>query len=273
MPDLYAFLSYARTDNAFADRLSRDLRQAGVKIWRDTDCILPGTHWQKEIESALTKATALLYVSSINTPKSEWMMFELQAFIRQHSGPVIPIILDAEGVSNLPDPLKQYQWVDFRESYDLGLQALLQGLPSRLKLPRPLEQKYPISKGYVFISYAEEDSSFVAEIRSFLKTKGYAYWDYQESDRDYHRQYFLELEERIQGASATFTILSPAWKRSEWAIREYYFSNDVGTPVFLLKINELGPTLPIAGRPFIDFTKNRENGFNKLARELERKGM
>jgi hypothetical protein len=51
------------------------------------------------------------------------------------------------------------------------------------------------------------------------------------------------------------------------------FSEEINTPVFLLKARELGHTLVIAGMPYIDFVKDKKHGFVKLAKELQRKGL
>jgi hypothetical protein len=74
---------------------------------------------------------------------------------------------------------------------------------------RFLQQSAPIarpeikSKGYVFISYADEDAQFVEELKSFLSKHGYAYWDFRESERKYDVDYSLELEGVIKGAAGT----------------------------------------------------------------------
>ena len=81
----------------------------------------------------------------------------------------------------------------------------------------------------------------------------------------------MELEGVISEAKGTLSILSPAWKLSQTAIKEYHFSVEVGVPVFLIKAREMGPTLVIAGIPYIDFTQDMEEGFNKLDKELKRK--
>jgi len=52
-----------------------------------------------------------------------------------------------------------------------------------------------------------------------------------------------------------------------------FFSDEVGTPVFLLRAKKIGPTLAIAGAPFIDFLDNRMRGFERLDKELRRKGL
>ena len=110
-------------------------------------------------------------------------------------------------------------------------------------------------------------------MRDFLEDRGYAYWDYQDSERNYQTQLPSELEGVMLNAAATICVLSPAWKESKWTQRELAFSEEIGVPVFLAKAREIGPTLAIAGKLYIDFTLNEEAGFAKLDNELRRKGL
>jgi hypothetical protein len=181
----YAFVSYARRDQAFVDRLIADLQAAGIRVWRDTEQIQPGAQWQHAIQDALRSAAALLFVSSRNSRGSAWMQSELLWFF-QTRRLVIPIIVDDAGQEALPNELRQFQWVDFRHSYDIALQKLLSVFPSTVKSPSAITPTEKRSKGYVFISYAEEDADFVERLRGFLSMRQYGYWDYAESDRDYH---------------------------------------------------------------------------------------
>lgn len=268
----YAFISYSRRDQDFVDRLSEDLQLAGVRVWRDTEQIQPGQQWQRAVEDALTNTFALLYVSSQQSRGSGWMQHELLTFFRTGKL-IIPIILDDAGEQALPNELRQFQWVDFRQSYVHAIQDLLSVFPSDVKSKTPITFIEKQSKGYVFISYAEEDSDFVEQLRGFLSTRKYGYWDYADSDRNYHTQFVRELEGVIVDAEATLSILSEAWKASEWTIKEYFFSQEVGTPVFLLRVREMAPSLAVAGIPYIDFVADVDVGFKKLDRELKRKGL
>ena len=47
------FLSYAREDSSFAERLYRDLRAYGLDVWWDQESILPGKDWDREIRHAI----------------------------------------------------------------------------------------------------------------------------------------------------------------------------------------------------------------------------
>ncbi len=264
--------AYTRRDCEFVEKLSHDLREAGIRFWRDTEQIHPGQQWQRAIEDALDDAVALLYVSSKHSRRSGWVEAELSANLLANKL-VIPIIIDNVGETELPIPLRHIQWVDFRQPYDITLNKLLSAFPEFVKTFSTLASVRQRSKGYVFISYTEEDSDFVETLREFLGTREYGYWDFTENDRNYHTQFFRELEGVINEAAATLSILSEAWKDSTWAMRELFFSEEVGTPIFLLRAKKIGPSLAIAGTLFIDFVSDAKTGFKKLERELKRKGL
>jgi len=266
----YVFISYSRHDQQFVDRLASDLRQRGVELWIDRESIAAGQSWQEQIGRALRDASALIFIISSNSMKSQWMVAELEAFWATKKK-LIPAVIEEVDTSALPPSIAEIQWADFRQSYDMGLQSLIAGLGAHFIGSKPVSGKAKQTKGYAFLSYAEEDRDFVSSLKDFLKDHSYAYWDYDESDRDYHSQLFLELEGVIIEASATLSVLSEAWKQSPWTVKEFFFSEEVGTPVFLLKAKRLGPTLAIAGITYIDFTLDAAAGFRRLDRELKRK--
>lgn len=271
MTEPYVFISYSRRDSEFAGKLADSLQAMGVQTWTDVENISPGDNWQKEIEKSLLSASILIYVASKNSVASNWMDLELKAFL-QGRGRIIPIVIDDVGASHLPFPLSQYQWADFRGDYAPAFHRLIEGI-SFIQQPEPVGRPEIKSKGYVFISYAKEDSLFVDELKLFLKERGYAYWDFQESERDYNSDFSLELEGVISEAASTLSVISPDWKKSQILIQELHFSKEVGTPVYILKIRDPGPTLVLSGLTYIDFTGERNKGFTSLDKELKRKGL
>ena len=210
------FVSYARQDSPFVDRLDADLRAAGMETWIDRMGIEAGFEWVSQIQEAITNASAVLYIASPEADASEWVARELNLAVSL-GRKILPLVFRTPSTRLL---FRQYVWIDFRQSYRVGLERLIEALQQVVVPGNPLPLAKAKSKGYVFISYAEQDSEFVSSLRGFLKDRGYAYWDYQESDRDYHKQFSLELEEIIQGAAATLSILSPNWKLSKWAPKE-----------------------------------------------------
>jgi len=266
------FVSYSHQDQEFVHQLSAQLRNNGFNLWIDVEQISGGANWSNIIKSSLKKASLIIFVASKNSVQSSWMTFEVLNSLNLGK-PVIPIVIDDEGEFQLPEQLKKIQWIDFRKDHSQALSLLSSSLSNIVNRGPATKPKKTRSKGYVFLSHAQEDIDFVSKLKLYLAKRGYGYWDYEDSDRDYHSQLFLELEGVIKEASATLSILSESWKRSQWAIKEYLFSEEVGTPVFLLKVNKLEPTLVIAGVPFIDFVTNPQLGFKKLDKELERKGL
>jgi hypothetical protein len=202
--------------------------------------------------------------------ESDWLRYELEA-VEGAGKKIIPINIH-EGLVEYPPYLRMTVWIDFtRDGYEKGLRRLVDGLGNLVRRDQPVEAPASKAKGYVFLSYSEENRDFVVKIKVFLAELGYAFWDYAESDRDYHSQLYQELEEIIRNAAATVCILSPSWRRSKWTVKEYLYSEEVGTPVFLVRAEQMEPTLITAGIPYIDMVANETAGFEKLGRELRRK--
>ncbi len=267
------FVSYSRHDRKKLnfDKLFNDLRAAGVRLWVVPDDVPAGVDWADVKEQALQEASGLIYLSSRSLASTPIIEQEL-LHMRRLGRPIVTALIQLGAVNQVPPELTD-TIVDFRKDYTAALKTLIERLPTAGVAAQPVKETAPKSKGYVFISYAEEDTAFVIKLREYLKGRGYGYWDYQDSDRNYHGLLFLELEEVIKNAAATISVMSPDWKRSKWAAKEFLFSEEVGTPIFLLKVQEMEPTLVTAGIPYIDFTRDEQKGFDKLDNELRRKGL
>ncbi len=271
MSGTYVFISYSRQDRHFVVGLTAKLHEAGIRTWTDLENIPAGEDWERQIDRGLAEATALIYVASKHSAQSRWMDVEYAHFLAK-GGKVIPIVIDDEAIQNLPGPLRPFQWVDFRRNRELAYYALFDGIQG-LRSSQPISTPKPKSKGYVFLSYANEDEPFVGDLKIFLKKQGYGYWDFRESQRDYQADYTLELENIIKDAAGTLSIVSPDWKRSPTTLQELHFSREVQTPVFILKVRDPGPTLAISGMTYIDFMNKRKDGFTQLDEEMRRKGL
>lgn len=269
----YLFVSYSRWDrasNPTIDRLFSDLRAAGVNLWLIPDDAPPGD-WSDLVSEKIVGAAGLLYIYSRDMKATPQIRREIKT-AQNANLPIYIVALDGGILDQLPGTLRDCPVIPLYLDYHAGLREVIQIVSPdvRGKAQTPAAPK---SKGYVFISYAEEDSDFVGTLRAYLRERGYGYWDYQDSDRNYHTQLFLELEEVITNAAATISVISPDWKKSTWAAKEYMFSQEVGTPVFLVMARSTPPTLVIAGVPYIDFTQDAAAGFARLDRELRRKGL
>lgn len=268
----HVFISYSHADREFVDRLAADLQRAGVNVWLDRYQIQAGEMWADEIQTALTNAAAIIFVASQKSLSSAWTIQELD-FAAGKGVRLLPVMIDDYAMGNMPPFLRVIQWLDLRADYAGGLARLLAALPADVRSTQSVQPEAQKSKGYVFISFAEADTDFVVKLREFLAAKGYAFWDFQSSDRNYHTALFLELEQAIIEATAMLSVLSPDWKRSKWAPREFLFAEDVNVPVFFLMARTMGPTLVTVDRPYIDFVADVDQGLQRLDHELRRKGL
>lgn len=155
MAQEYVFISYAREDRAFVEALNQRLRSAGVNTWTDLDQIEPGVDWQQAINRSIGEAAALIYVSSRHSVQSDWMDYEVVAFRDSHRR-LLPIVIDDEGAARMPLALRSIQWADFRGDFDAGVERLLRGLET-IRGRGPIAAPSQKTKGYVFLSYADED--------------------------------------------------------------------------------------------------------------------
>ena len=265
MKEKSVFISYSRKDKSFVDKLASDLNKEGVKTWVDVQQINPGELWEIEIRKGIENSEIFLAVLSDNYISSSWTSIEIALANKKK---IIPIKISQNVSENIPKVILEIQWIDFNTGYTAGFEQILKLLPENFINQRPIKPKKEISKGYVFISFCEEDGSFVEVLREFLKSQEFAYWDFEESDRNYNVQFFHELEDVIHNSEAVLSIISPDWRNSKWSTREFFFAEEIGKPIVLLMSKSTKPTLAISGHPYIDFTADQTKGFSKLEREL-----
>jgi TolB-like protein len=87
----HIFLSYAREDRAFAQRIAHVLEQAGHELWWDRR-IDSGEEFSAEIEEALAEANFVLVAWSKLSIKSRWVRDE--AAVGGDSGRLVPVSID-----------------------------------------------------------------------------------------------------------------------------------------------------------------------------------
>lgn len=85
------FVSYAREDRAFAERIARGLGAMGLDVFWDTE-IPPGQTWADYIEGKLTQCRAVIVLWSQHSTKSQWVREE--ARMGREKAKLIPVMLD-----------------------------------------------------------------------------------------------------------------------------------------------------------------------------------
>src|SRR5262245_49631054 len=133
----HVFLSYARRDQEFADRLVTALEGRGVNVWVDRQDIPGGAAWEAAIGEAVSVSSAVLVVLSPASVTSEYVPKEL-SLAEKYDRPIVPILYeswegaaDAAAVKRVEFQLAGLQYVDFaHQPFEPGLTALLRCLPA-----------------------------------------------------------------------------------------------------------------------------------------------
>jgi hypothetical protein len=275
----HAFASYSHRDANSVMPIVESLIAKGFNIWIDRMELMPGEDWSSSITDAVRDAKVFLWFAGRHTSSSSWMQEELNAITRSgEEAIVIPVLVEGAEPEELPLYLRSRHWVDARINKEEAIGQLVNVLEKYLGVPKKekledIQKRSTLNEGYVFISYSIENKAFLEKLKKFLKSKKYGYWDFHESKRDYQAQFHLELESIIRDSRAVLCIITPAWKSSRWAPREYLFSEDIRKPIFLLRAERLEPTLLIAGSSYIDFIEDEKQAFGELDRELSSAGL
>jgi len=142
------FISYAKEDKQFAERIYKDLQKSDkslIKPWIDFKDIKPGQKWSLMIEQAIEKSDffiALLSNHSLN--KRGYVQKELKIALNQleqipDSGTyIIPVRIDNCSITETR--LKSIQWIDITESYKDGIEKIKNALNSNSTLNYPSKE-------------------------------------------------------------------------------------------------------------------------------------
>jgi len=117
-----AFISYARVDSAFVERLSKALAERGVEFWIDQRDIPPAADWLRRIVDGIVKSTFFVFVVSPESVESRVCGVELQQAVGLHK-PLVPVLWRK---AEMPEALRSLQWCDFSgtHSFEEGVLKL-----------------------------------------------------------------------------------------------------------------------------------------------------
>lgn len=276
------FISHASADSRLATELCSGLEQAGIPCWLAPRDVAPGEEYGSSLIRAIDSSQLVVVVLSHASNLSPHVAREIErAKSRQIA--VLPYLVDDVELSGtLSYFLSQVQSFDGRGPVPEHLErfiATVRGiLPSaRVQSPELVRSAASehTSKGYVFISYVRGDQEFVQELRDVLRRKRYGYWDYTVGSRDYHGKLYRELEERIDNAVAFLTVVSDAWRESDWVAAEFLYARESQKPIFVIQAKPLKKPLPMLLnlQTRIDMSHQFERGADVLATELGKKGL
>jgi SAM-dependent methyltransferase len=120
------FLSHASEDNAPAKRLAERLKGEGLRVWFDDWSVRPGDDIYQAIDRGMEKSRTQLLLLSPHALESEWVSLERNTAIFRDpmnaSRRFIPVLL---ATCDLPDTLRRYKYVDYREEQSSAFEELL----------------------------------------------------------------------------------------------------------------------------------------------------
>lgn len=139
------FISYSRRNKTFAERLARDLVDAGLEVWFDLRQIEVGEKWQDEIYKGLQKSDTLVACLSPTFLTSEWCRREINT-AREQGKAIVPLmVLECfDQLDDVPETawLADIQFLKFENRYEEALAELVQALTP---VPDPYDEVDPAS--------------------------------------------------------------------------------------------------------------------------------
>lgn len=134
------FISYAREDKSWAERLYMDLRKHEINAWLDIRCLAAGVNWKYEIKRAIRDSRYfILLLSKHSINKRGFVQKEIKEAIDvlqefpKNSIFLIPARLD--NTDPIDEKLKDLNWVDLATNYSQGLSRILSSLTAATKSP------------------------------------------------------------------------------------------------------------------------------------------
>lgn len=137
------FLSHNSKDKPRVRRLAERLKAAGVRVWLDEWVIQAGDIIALKVDEGLEQSRVLLLCISPAALASGWVALERSTAV--HRDPAnagrrfIPLLL---GDCDLPDTLRRYKYVDFREESEAAFAEVLAACCAEAEVvpPKPIPQ-------------------------------------------------------------------------------------------------------------------------------------
>jgi TIR domain len=104
------FISYARADMAFADRLEAELRSCGIESLIDRSQIYAFEDWWKRIQALIDKADTVIFILSPDAVDSDICQKEV-AFAASLNKRFAPIVYRHVDVKAVPKQLAQLNFL------------------------------------------------------------------------------------------------------------------------------------------------------------------
>lgn len=135
------FLSHNRQDKPRVLALAERLKEAGLQVWLDDWVIRPGDDIYLAIERGLEAARVQVLCLSPAALDSEWVALERSTVLFRDPSNAgrrfVPLLL---ADCTLPDTLRRYKYVDFRQETQVGFEELLAACRREAEVGQPVLQ-------------------------------------------------------------------------------------------------------------------------------------
>lgn len=123
------FISYSRSDIAFARLLHQALAQHEFETWIDWQDIPPSADWLAEVREAIEHADTFMFVISESSAASEICGLEV-AHAVENNKRLIPVVVNKVDPKTVHPALAAINWIFFRDESEFAgaIQALIQAI-------------------------------------------------------------------------------------------------------------------------------------------------
>jgi hypothetical protein len=131
------FISYAREDKEFVERLHEAFKSEGRQTWIDWEGIAPSAEWFQELLRAIERADAIIIVLTPHSAASKICSDEISHAVK-HNKRLIPILRAEVDDILLPQPIRERQWIFLRDADDFraGVSAAIVAIDTDLEWVR-----------------------------------------------------------------------------------------------------------------------------------------
>ena len=139
------FISYARKDADFVEKLSQDIGKTQYSVWLDVSTITGGDNWQSEISNAIRSAEYFIVVLSPSAVASKFVMNEI-SYAQSLEKKIIPLYYKP---CELPSMLRlmfgNQQIIDVQgENYEKNLSEILKQLNATKEIYAEPKKEQPL---------------------------------------------------------------------------------------------------------------------------------
>ena len=118
----HIFVSYARKDISFADKIVQALAERDLDTWIDWKSIPKGEYWEQEIYRGIDEADAFLFLISPDSVQSQMCSKEIARAVK-NSKRILPIVIRDTDIANFPNEtsiqeISKRNWIFCRDGQD-----------------------------------------------------------------------------------------------------------------------------------------------------------